>query len=187
MILYDKIKAKYSKEEIKELLGISIGGRIIRNEINVNPSSISSKINLLELCYTMEDFFIDYKEITDKYIEKNMYYNLFLRGLTINYIKNKFDLETQIYAYLIRGFDYNGFTRNMHLAFDSLGIVVDTSPFTVDLYKTHVELFGKKEDLENFRNRYGIKWELWYEPYRKSWHLAFNGCLAEYIRTKKAG
>ena len=72
----------------------------------------------------------------------------------------------------------------MHLAFDSLGIVVDISLFTVDFYKTHIELFGKKEDLANFKNRYGIKWKLWYEPYRKSWHLAFNGCLAEYIRNK---
>lgn len=41
----------------------------------------------------------------------------------------------------------------MHLAFDSLGIVVDTSIFTVDLYKTHIELFGEKEDLEAFRAR----------------------------------
>ena len=187
MILYDKIKAKYSKKEIKNLFGISIGGRIIRNEIDVNPSSISSKINLLELCYTMEDFFIDYKEINDKYIEKNMYYNLFLKGLTINQIKNKFNLETQIYSYLLRGFNYNGVTRNIHLVFDLLGITVDTSPFIVDLYKTHIELFGEKEDLEKFKDRYNIKWELWYEPYRKSWHLAFNGCLAEYIRNKKAG
>ncbi len=114
-----------------------------------------------------------------------MYYQLFINGFKINDIKKQFNLETQIYAYLIRGFDYNGVTRNMPLAFDSLGITVDTSFFTIDLYKTHIELFGEKEDLEKFRNRYGIKWELWYEPYRKSWHLAFNGCLAEYIRSKK--
>jgi len=187
MILYDKIKAKYSKEEVKELLGGPIGRRLWRGEKDIYPTYISSRINLRKLNYTIKDFTQDYKKITDKYLEKEMYYQLFINGFKINDIKKKFNLETQLYAYLIRGFDYNGVTRNMHLAFDPLGIVVDISLFTVDFYKTHIELFGKKEDLENFRNRYGIKWELWYEPYRKSWHLAFNGCLAEYIRSKKAG
>ncbi|MEI6856572.1 hypothetical protein [Psychrilyobacter sp.] len=187
MILYDKIKAKYSKDEIKKFLGGPTGRKLWREDDKIYPTYISSRINLLELNYTMEEFIQDYKKIIDKYLEKEMYYQLFINGFKINDIRTKFNLETQLYAYLLRGFDYNGVTRNMHLAFDSLGIVVDISPFTVDLYKTHIELFGQKEDLEKFKDRYGIKWELWYEPYRKSWHLAFNGCLAEYIRSKKAG
>jgi len=114
-----------------------------------------------------------------------MTYNMVMAGSSIYQIRNKFNLESQLYQQITKGFNYNSMSLNTHRVFNILGIQVDTSLFIIDLYKTHVELFGEKENLEKSKNRFRIKWELWYEPYRKSWHLAFNGCLAEYIRNKK--
>ena len=113
-----------------------------------------------------------------------MTFNMVMAGYSVYQMRDNFNLESQFYLQITKGFNYNSMSLNIHKVFDILGIEVDISPFIVDLYKTHIELFGKKEDLERFRNRYGIKWDLWYEPYKKSWHLAFNGCLAEYIRNK---
>lgn len=187
MILYDKIKAKYSKEEIIKFLGGPTGRRLWREELNIHPGYISSRIELKELNYTIDDFFKDYSKSYSHYKEKKMTYNMVMKGYSIYKLRNEFKLESQFNNLIIKGFNYNSITLNVYKVFNVLGIEVDLSHFTVDLYKTHIELFGEKEDLEKFKDRYGIKWELWYEPYRKSWHLAFNGCLAEYIRSKKAG
>ena len=96
MILYDKIKEKYSKEEVKEFLGGPTGRRLWRGEKDISPTYISSRINLRKLNYTIRDFTQDYKKITDKYLEKEMYYQLFINGLKINDIKKKFNLENPI-------------------------------------------------------------------------------------------
>jgi len=185
MILYDKIKSKYSKEEIKKLLGGPTGRRLWRDNLSIRPFTIFKKINFLEINYTIDDFFKDYSNRYSHYKEKEMTYNMVMAGYSIYQMRDEFNLESQFYQQIAKGFNYNSMSLNVHRVFDILGIEVDVSPFTVDLYKTHIELFGKKEDLEAFRVKYGIKWELCYEPYRKSWHLAFNGCMAEYIRTKK--
>lgn len=185
MILYDKIKAKYSKEEIKNLLGGPTGRRLWREEPSIRPFTILKKINSLEINYTIDDFFKDYSKSYSHYKEKEMIYSMVMAGYSITQLSDKFNLESQFYYQITKGFNYNSMSLNIHRVFDILEIEVDTSPFKIDLYKTHIELFGEKEDLEAFRVRYDIKWELWFEPYRKSWHLAFNGCLAEYIRIKK--
>lgn len=33
----------------------------------------------------------------------------------------------------------------------------------------------------SYGSKFSIKYDLYWEPYKEYWHLAFNGCLAEYI------
>lgn len=126
----------------------------------IYPFTIFKKINFLEINYTIDDFFKDYNNNYSNYKERVMTYNMVMAGYSITQLKDAFNLESQFYYQITKGFNYNSMSLNIHRVFDILGINVDISPFTVDLYKTHIELFGKKEDLENFKNRYSIKWEL---------------------------
>lgn len=184
MILYDKLKKKYTRAELIKLLGDGAAGRVWRDEKNLRPHKISSKINILNLDYSQEDFLKDYNHLYKNHIEKEMLYSLFIKGVSLNELKKSKNLESMIYSFLKHGFDYNSTSRNLHLIFDELGINVDISMFKIDVYFTHIELFADKESLDNFKSKYQIKYDLHWEPYRKSWHLAFNGCLATFIKKK---
>lgn len=184
MILYDKLKERYTRPELISLLGNASAGRIWREEINLHPTTISKKIDIKQLDYSFKDFFEDYDFLYKDHVEKDMIYNLFIKGLPIKTLIEKYNLESLIYIFLKKGFNYNSTSNNLHLIFDYLGIYIDTSNFTIDCYKRHIELFGTKEALKAFKDQYGIKYDLYYESYKKSWHLAFDGCLAEYIKGK---
>lgn len=185
MILYEKIKERYSRKELEELLGRNTAGRIYREEIEVLPVKISSRIDVSKLEYSLDDFKVDYEHMYKEHKEVEMIFALFIKGLAPNTLKKKYNLETMIYSHLKYGFDYNSTSRNLHLVLKQLGVEVNISRFTIDFYKTHIELFGLKEDLESFKKKYNIKYDIYWEPYRESWHLAFNGCLAEYIREEQ--
>lgn len=182
MILYDRLKENYTRIELISLLGHASAGRIWRGEINLHPTTVSKKIDIKQLDYSFEDFFKDYDFLYRGHVEKDMIFNLFIEGISVMSLIKQYNLESLIYIFLKKGFNYNSTSNNLHLIFDYLGICIDTSKFTIDSYKRHIELFGTKEDLKVFKNRYDIKYDLYYEPYRKSWHLAFDGCLAEYIK-----
>ncbi len=184
MILYDRLKEKYTRAELISLLGNASAGRIWREEINLHPTTISKKIDIKQLDYSFEDFFEDYDFLYKDHLEKYMIYNLFIEGVSVASLIKQYNLESLLYVFLKKGFNYNSTSNNLHLIFSFLGICIDTSSFTIDFYKRHVELFGTKEDIKAFKERYDIKYDLYYEPYRKSWHLAFDGCLAEHIRKK---
>ncbi len=182
MILYDRLKERYSKNELKELLGDAMGRRVWREETNINIFTLSKKIDISKLNYTFNNFILDFDFIYSKHKEKLFLFKLFLKGISPMELCRQYDIENRIYTLLLYGFDYNSTSRNLHFIFDYLDINIDTSQFDIDCYSTHVELFGSKVDLEKFKTQYNIKYDLYYEPYKKSWHLAFNGCLANYIK-----
>ena len=182
MILYNKLKERYRKTELKDLLGDAMGRRVWREETNINIFTISKKIDVSTLNYTFNDFTLDFDYLYSKHKEKQLLYNLFLKGKSPRDLCKEYDIENRIYQLLLNGFDFNSCSRNLHLAFDDLGIKVDISSFNIEPYPTHIELYGEKRTLNDFKSQHNIKYDLYYEPYKKSWHLAFNGCLAEYIK-----
>ncbi|MGB6127543.1 MAG: hypothetical protein WBG30_02235 [Psychrilyobacter sp.] len=59
---------------------------------------------------------------------------------------------------------------------------LDITNFKLTIFEGHVELHGEKELLEDFRNLYKIKYEVLWDQTEDSFHLAFGGILAEYIK-----
>jgi len=184
MILYDKLKERYTRKEIIKIFDDTLAGRIWRGDKSVFIHTISNKIDLYNLEYSFDNFQEDYGDKYQHNKEMLMLYQIFMKGYNLNRLSKKYNLESQFRNLLRDGFDYNCSSKNIYLTFELLGIQVDTVPFSIDIYETHVELFGSKGDLENFKEQYALKYDLYYEPYRKSWHLAFNGCLADYIKSK---
>lgn len=88
--------------------------------------------------------------------------------------------------YIIRnGIDFNSIFENGYKIIKFMKYKIDVSNFKIVKYETHVELFGNPEQLKIFKEKYNLRFEVIYEPYKKSWHLAFNGILADYIRIYK--
>lgn len=185
MILYKKILEIYDKKDLKRLFGVTIAGRIVRNEKLVALDYISRNIDFQIINYTYNDFLIDYEEKYKNHVEKKMLFNIFKAGYSPELLKKEFNAESAVYNYLKYGFYYEGTSRNIHKTMEIMGIKVDISKFNLDIYDSHIELFGAKEDLEIFKTKYNIKREVLFEPYKQNWHLAFNGCLAEYIKMKQ--
>lgn len=185
MRIYKKVLDIYSKDELIKRFERNTVGRIMRDEENVALNKIVREISFEKLGYTYDDFLVDYHEKYKDHVEKKMIYNVFNAGYNLYSLKKKYNLETQIYNYLKYGFNYEGITRNMHMVMGILGVEIDISKFELHKYSTHIELFGDPEELEKFREKYKIKRKVLHEPYRQQWHLAFSGCLAEYIKMIK--
>lgn len=185
MILYDKLLKRYSLNELRELIGASCTSRIKNNLKSVSLEKISKVISFEEIVYSHEDFLEDFGEKYSTHTEKMMLYNTFKSGKSPGELVKEFDLDSTIYYYYKNGFIYHGKARNIHLIFDILGIEVNTSNFEVDIFDDHIEIFGDKKILENFKEKYSLPQEILWEPYREKWHLAFDGCLAKYIANKK--
>ena len=77
-------------------------------------------------------------------------------------------------------FDYNSSkTENIQNTFRVNHIGYDIDKFRLETYGRHIELYGKKEELEYFKNKYDTDHLVLFETYKQEWHLAFNGLLAE--------
>lgn len=187
MILYDKILSIYSLSELREMIGASCTSRVKNNLQNVSLDKISRAIPFEKIVYSHEDFLEDFGDKYNGHIEKEMLYNTFKKGKAPGGLIREFDLDSTIYHYYKTGFNYHGKAKNIHLVFHILGIEVDVTSFEVDIFKSHIELFGEKNLLESFKDKYSLPQEILWEPYREKWHLAFDGCLAKYIANKKTG
>lgn len=83
---------------------------------------------------------------------------------------------------LRKGFYYNSTILNPDEIRKYIVIHYDVSDFKIEFYKNHIELYGNKEKLEEFKKKFNLNEDVFYEKYKESWHLAFKGLLAEYIR-----
>lgn len=86
--------------------------------------------------------------------------------------------------YLKKGLNFNSESPNFDKLIDTFGIKVNYNSFKIDIYSKHIELFGDKEKLINFKEKYGIEHDVLFEPIKNEWHLAFDGFLAEYIKKR---
>ena len=182
MIIYNKILKKYSLKELRILIGPAATNRIYNGSLSVSLD-ILCNVDFSELNYTFEDFLKDYDRIYGNYKEKKMIYNIFKNWHSLNSLRKVYDLECGVYNYFKKNFFYESKSRNLHKLMHLLEIDVPLDNLKVKIYDTHIELFGTKERLNEFKQLFSITKPILYEPYEEEWHLAFNGCLAEYIKT----
>lgn len=182
MIIYNKICKKYSLKELRILIGPAATSRIYNGSLSVSLD-ILCKIDFSEIDYTFEDFLKDYDRIYGNYKEKKMIYNIFKNGHSLNSLKKMYNLESGVYNYFKKDFFYESKSRNLHKLMHLLEIDIPLDNLKIKIYDTHIELFGTKERLNEFKQLFSITKPILYEPYEDKWHLAFNGCLAEYIKT----
>lgn len=181
MIIYNKIKSKYTKEEIYNLFPRITARNIIYERTIIKIGVIAKFVSFDFINYTLEDYIKDYS--SDKiYKEVEYVYQILASGKNIGKIAVENGLSDNFDYMLKNGINFNSEGINSYKIIDILKIKVDVSKFKIDKYPIHIELFGEKEDLFQFQKKFKLKYDVLYEPIKKSWHLAFDGMLADYIK-----
>ena len=184
MIIYSKLNAIYSKDEIYRRFPTATARKIIFCRDIVKPSVLIKYCSFKEINYSYEDFLEDYPKFLE-YKASDILYKIYKAGYSVLQFRAKYDINSYFEYMLKNGLDFNSPIENGYKIIEFMGYRVDVSKFKIDKYDTHIELFGDPEQLKAFKEKYNLKFEVLYEPYKESWHLAFNGMLADYIKIYK--
>lgn len=179
MIINEKI-IKFLNNDLN-ILTKSIKEKIIEDK-QIRMYSLLEYFNFHELNYTFDDFLKDNypKDVKEK---KALYLILCEYKSVANFCDDNQIDKADFFRLLRIGIDklpktlYN--KKNKFIKYFSMEYNI--SNFDIKIYKKHIELFGEKYLLEDFRNRHKIKYPVRYDFMQESWHLAFDGPLAEYI------
>ena len=120
-----------------------------------------------------------------EYKASDILYKIYKAGYSVLQFRKKYNISSYLENMIKNGLDFNCPIENGYRIIEVLKYNIDLKTFKIDKYDTHIELFGNLEQLKAFKEKYGINYEVIYEPYKKSWHLAFRGMLADYIRIHK--
>lgn len=179
LILRKKIFEHYTVEELKTLLPPRIFSQLCNEGGNLPwLSELTRLLDFSNIDYTVEDFKKDYTKYKD-FVEIKTVFNILMKGISLREFRY---FNKNITSLLKKGFYYNSHIFQSTEIEKYIVIDYDITPFKIEFYKNHIELYGEKEELENFRNKFKLKECVYYEKYKKSWHLALKGLLAEYIR-----
>lgn len=184
MIAYSKIRAVYSKDEIYKMFPIHTARKIIFHRSTIKINVLVKYCNFKKINYTLNDLQEDYPNFAN-YKGAEIAYKIYSQGSSITDFWRKHQIGPHLENLIRSGIDFNSTVENGYKIIKFMEYKINIKMFKVDKYDTHVELFGEKEDLIKFKEKYNLRFEVIYEPYKKSWHLAFNGMLAEYIKVYK--
>ncbi|WP_308009177.1 hypothetical protein [uncultured Fusobacterium sp.] len=183
MIIYDKIKTKYNKNEIYQLFPRITARNIIYERTTIKIGVLAKFVSFYFIGYSLQDYIEDYG--ADKiYKEVGYVFQILASGKNIGQIAAENGLTDNFDYMLKKGLNFNSEGINSYKIIDILKIEVDISKFKIDKYPIHIELFGEKEDLLQFQKKFKIEHDVLFEPIKKEWHLAFDGMLAEYLNKK---
>lgn len=158
----------------------------IDNCINIPFYNIVEYVNLKKIRYNYDDFLEDYASELKNKTEKYLLWQIWKKGYSINSFIIKNNISTALDRHLRYGIDNNSTFKNQSLVVELWKPKLDLKIFKVTTFETHIELHGKKELLENFRELHKIKYEVLWDQTENSYHLAFGGILAEYIKKNQA-
>ena len=184
MILYTKLKKYYSIKDLRKLLPTMTARYIINNEKKVRIQILPKYIDFRKIGYSSANLAKDYPELKTTYKEFEIVYKIFLMKKSINEFKEELGLTDTFDYYLKKGINFNSESPNFYKIIDILKIPVKDKDFKIDIYPNHIELFGDKQKLIDFKEKYGIDHPVLLEPIKNKWHLAFDGFLAEYIKRR---
>ncbi|MBR8701319.1 hypothetical protein IX317_001121 [Fusobacterium sp. DD29] len=184
MILYDKILKTYSKKELNEMADPRTARKIYYARGTIPLEKAAKIFNLDKIKYTVEDAIKDYN-IDKSYKQYKYAFKIFKKGYSIRGISEKYGLTDALSYQLKREINFTSKAINSHYIIDILDIKVDISNFTFDIYEDHLELFGDKNDLIKFKEKYNINYDIIFEPFKKQWHIAFDGMLCDWIKLHK--
>lgn len=184
MIIYSKINAVYSKHEIYEIFPTITARKIIFSRDIIKINILAKYCDFKKINYSINDLKKDYPHLA-KYKGLDIAYKIYSSRYSVKEFYRKHGIGSFL-EYIIRnGLDFNSNFENGYKVIKFMEYKIDVSNFKIDKYDTHIELFGNPEQLKSFKEKYNLKFEVLYEPYKESWHLAFNGILADYIRVYK--
>lgn len=184
MIIYSKINAVYSKHEIYEIFPTITARKIIFFRDIPRIETIAKYCSFKKINYSFDDFLEDYP-LYKNYKCAELMYEIYKKGYSILQFRKKYNISSYLENMIKNGLDFNCPIENGYRIIEVLKYNIDLKTFKIDKYDTHIELFGNLDQLKAFKEKYGINYEVIYEPYKKSWHLAFRGMLADYIRIYK--
>lgn len=170
--LYSEFKKSIPKYYIKK----------IDNFINIPFYNIVEYVNLKKTKYNYDDFLEDYASELENKIEKYLVWQIWKRGCSINSFIIKNNISTALDRHLRNGIDNNSTFKNQSLVIALWKPKLELNKFKITEFESHVEFHGEKELLEDFRNLHKIKYEVLWDQTEDSYHLAFGGILAEYIK-----
>lgn len=178
-ILTEKIFNHYSKKELGDILSPKVFTQLSTNT-KILPwfSELAKVIDIKKIGYTLEDFKHDYPKYHD-FIEIETVFNILSQGISLRDITLT---NSNFNRVLRKGFYYNSTMLHSDEIRKYIIIHYDISDFKIEFYKNHIELYGDKEKLEEFKKKFNLNEDVFYEKYKESWHLAFKGLLAECIR-----
>ena len=171
MIIHEKIKAKYPNYKYDSTKKCKL-------------NTLAKKYDLELIGYDYDDFIKDYGDEYSKYKEIKTVFNILKTGEYLSsFLTNKF------LTFLVKGFNFNFpivSKENLKKALSVVVIECDYKLYNLrlDVYKRHVELFGEFENLEKFKNDFNLKYEIILDKTKDEWHIAFDGRLAEYLKTQ---
>ena len=183
MVLREKLYKKYNRyTDIGEIIGFSILDRLNQGKLPA-LHLLFNKIDLeIEIGYTYEDVLIDYKDILEKFQEKKAVYNIWKMGYSINGYSKVSGTGSQLHKILTKGEHIMQKETRIKLAdiFEYSVDIEDLKSFEVICKPKFCKLIGEKDDLFYFKEKYDLDYPVL--PYYNTWHLAFDGVIAEKIR-----
>lgn len=181
--LYDKYK-KYTT--IGNIIGFANLDNLSSGSLP-RLSTFYKKIDLeKEIGYTYEDFLLDYHSKIEKFKEIKTVYNIWCMGLTINEYTSMKGSSNQLYKILKNGREIAK-PETLITIMDIIDIDLlpkELNPFQVSSKPSFCRLIGAKEKLSKFKKKYNIGNPIL--PWQDTWHLAFDGLVAEKIKQSKS-
>lgn len=160
--------------------------RKIEKDEKIRVYSILETFTFKELGYSFDDFLKD--GYGDCIKEKKAMYLILSEYKSIQSFCEIHSIKKQnFYILLTKGIEKlpKSLIEKKEIFMKYFEMEYDISNFKVEYYKKHIELFGNPEQLKTFKEKHKIICPVRYEPIKESWHLAFDGPLAEYIKYKE--
>lgn len=181
--IYEKLLKYYTEKEIKDKLGEAAARRLKKGEF-VKLETIANRIEIKD--YTYEDFLEDYGEKYKNYKEKRNLYSFLLkapksmRQLSIEHGL----LDTTIVNYFLKGFTdkADGFNIILPYLWDTEELKKDMKTLDYKIFDNHIEIYGEKQILEEFKEKYNIPYKIIFHSKLEIWHLAFDGRVEKIIK-----
>lgn len=182
--IYERLLEHYTDKEIKKRMYRDTYSKMLKGEKLLGIECFARRFDMNKVTYTVEEFLEDYPKYRS-FVEVKSILKILKSGKAI-YTLAKEHNSYCLYRNLTEGFIYN---TNLYDDKPELvkyfDIDVDTSEFQVEFHRAHVELFGDKKKLEVFRDKYQISHRVLFEEEKNQWHLAFDGLLYKYMKTRR--
>jgi len=181
MHIYKELLKVYSESEIKDKMDKNIFSDLKNARKSPSLDSLANKFDLSKIGYTLKMFLEDYPKYKE-FAEKKTIFNILMDGKNIDELTKTYETSL-LYKHIKNGFDFNSnayISKKEVLKYFEFDI--DLSKFKYRIFRRHTELYGSKEDLENFKEQYKINQPVLMEKEMDTWHLAFDGMMNDWIR-----
>lgn len=184
-ILISKLEKKGLLEDLKKKVGEHRRKKLNKKEF-VPLFEIVKHISLDTIGYTFKDCLIDYHDKLEGQTEKEIVWKLWSKGYSPYIFERENNLSSCFSKYIKYGIKYDSEFTGQNQLMEFMELDLNLSRFKVVEYSSHIELFGKESELITFRDKYKLGYDVIWEKENKSYHLAFAGLLAEYIKKTRS-